>query len=793
MASELHLQAGGTLNPREHLYIVRKEDETFLSLLLKGQYVNVLTSRQMGKSSLMMRTVHRLNNKGVRWVTIDLASELGSPSDLTTYYLGFLGKIVRSLRMELDLRTWWFQNDTETINQRLLRFFREVVGATIAQPIVFFLDEIDSTLKLTYTDDLFTAIRGMYNERSLVEAYRRITFCLLGVATPNELIRDRRTTAYNVGVTLELRDFDKSVDDLSPLARLLSSNFELGRYLLDRALYWSGGQPYLTQKFCVDIVENHITDLKGVDQLVTQTFANLDRASTEIHFQQILRFMEERLSNEGATLDLYAKVIKGHRVPDQTTLAHAELKLSGLVKRDREGNLVSRNPIYQRLFDSAWIESTRPRRALDKARRFATAASIALLISVGGGTAYYILTVLPEQQRLDALDSAAQLNIGITRDSEGIRASLPPNITQKLLAEAIPVLKSIGVTEITGITGTGSSRSRSRNDFPAIDLRPFAELTDLRVLSLGNDMNITSLEPLKGLTNLTYLSLPAAQGIRSLEPLKGLTKLTSLTLDASDVTSLEPLKGLTKLTSLFLDAIGATSLESLKGLTNLTTLDILSGGGVTSLEPLEGLTNLTNLRIYIFNITGRSSEPLNLEPLKGLTKLTSLALDFPGITSLESLKGLTNLTMLDISSAHRITSLEPLKGLTNLTTLGISSASGITSLEPLRGLTNLTRLALYGPRITSLEPLKGLTNLTNLKLYKAEAITSLEPLRGLTNLTVLDLDGSTNIRSLEPLKDLPKLKRLDVKDLSRVTSLRLFKGKDIEITGASRELLATMR
>jgi hypothetical protein len=120
MSPELHLQVGGTLNPRQHLYVERSEDKIFLRLLLDKQYVNVLTSRQMGKSSLMMRAVHQLDAQGVRWVTIDLASELGSPPDLNAYYMGLLSKVVRSLRLKLDLKTWWAERDTDTINQRLL-------------------------------------------------------------------------------------------------------------------------------------------------------------------------------------------------------------------------------------------------------------------------------------------------------------------------------------------------------------------------------------------------------------------------------------------------------------------------------------------------------------------------------------------------------------------------------------------------------------------------------------------------------------------------------------------------
>jgi len=73
MSDELQLQAGGTLNSRRHLYIERQEDEKFFELLEQGEYVNVLSSRQMGKSSLMMRAVQRLSEKGIKSVTIDLA------------------------------------------------------------------------------------------------------------------------------------------------------------------------------------------------------------------------------------------------------------------------------------------------------------------------------------------------------------------------------------------------------------------------------------------------------------------------------------------------------------------------------------------------------------------------------------------------------------------------------------------------------------------------------------------------------------------------------------------------
>ena len=49
---------GGTL-PLEALYVVRPTDKQLLLATLSGEYCNVLTPRQMGKSSLIIRTVER--------------------------------------------------------------------------------------------------------------------------------------------------------------------------------------------------------------------------------------------------------------------------------------------------------------------------------------------------------------------------------------------------------------------------------------------------------------------------------------------------------------------------------------------------------------------------------------------------------------------------------------------------------------------------------------------------------------------------------------------------------------
>jgi hypothetical protein len=497
MTKHLRFQAGGTLNPKKHIYIERDADDILFELLKKGEYANILTSRQMGKSSLMMRTVHRLDALGVRWSAVDLAAELGSPRDIDSYYLGLLGKIARDLKLDLDLQPWWEAQKGKTNNQRLLSFFRDVVGGAISGPVVIFLDEIDSTLKLAYTDDLFTALRGMYNERGVVEAYGRVSFCLLGVATPNELIKERRTTAYNVGETRELRDFNES-DDLRALSAALSPDPELAAKLLERVLYWTGGHPYLTQKLCADILARKIDGPDALDRLVETAFSNLDQASNEVHFQQILRFLNERLTEEATSLKLYARLLDNEPVRDQTTLAHAELKLSGLVKRGANGHLRIRNPIYERLFNKVWLESMPSRRAAANQRRIVRGLSAALAIVLVIGS-YFVVDAWRYRAAKQVL-----VEMGITISDEqgtGLALRFPARAENKFLEDAIDSMSLL----------SGEIRSLSL---------PSTQVSDIGVL--------------KGLSQLQTLYLPSTQ-VSDIGALKGLSQLQTLDLSGAPV------------------------------------------------------------------------------------------------------------------------------------------------------------------------------------------------------------------------------------------------------------------
>src|SRR5437763_10106524 len=94
---------------------------------------------------------------------------------------------------------------------------RQLILPRVPGRLVIFIDEIDTVRSLPFsTDEFFAAIRECHNRRTQDPEFERLTFCLLGVATPSDLIQDTRTTPFNIGTRIELTDFTAA--EAAPLA-----------------------------------------------------------------------------------------------------------------------------------------------------------------------------------------------------------------------------------------------------------------------------------------------------------------------------------------------------------------------------------------------------------------------------------------------------------------------------------------------------------------------------------------------------------------------------------------------
>jgi len=368
--SEITYQIGGSLNTDAVTYVKRKADDQIYQALKNGEFCYVLNSRQMGKSSLLVRTLHRLQAEGFQCSTIDM-TRIGSENITPLqWYKGIVGELWRSFNLfgQVNLKTWWRDSEDISFLQRLSHFIEDILLVQFPQERIFiFIDEIDSILSLDFAvDDFFALIRFCYNQRAINPEYNRISFAIFGVATPSDLIADKNRTPFNIGQAIDLQGFEQQEAQL--LVKGLDTVVSNPEAVLKQILAWSSGQPFLTQKICylayrasretADGLVNIPPGTEGfwVDSLVRSHIVNNWESQDE---PEHLKTIRDRLLRDeqraGRLLGIYQQILQGVEVPTDDTREQIELLLSGLVVK-KQGYLQVKNRVYQEVFNRKWVE-----------------------------------------------------------------------------------------------------------------------------------------------------------------------------------------------------------------------------------------------------------------------------------------------------------------------------------------------------------------------------------------------------------------------------------------------------
>jgi muramidase (phage lysozyme) len=378
MAEPTIYTTGGTVQAGRGIYLSRQADADLFSLCQEGAFVYILTPRQMGKSSLMVQTANRLSDEGTRSVIIDL-TQLGVQVTAEQWYLGLLTIIEEQLDLDANVMQWWQERSHLGITQRMIQFFREVLLVEVERVIIF-VDEIDSTLSLDFTDDFFAAIRYFYVARTQESVFQHLSFVLIGVATPGGLIRDPKRTPFNIGQREDLTDF--TLEEAMPLSKGLGLPFDQSEQVLRLVLQWTGGHPYLTQRLCQALVdEKKPTWSKAeVEWVVKHTFFGQE-SKNDTNLLFVRDMLTRRSPNQSEILIVYRDILRDKQkiLDEEQSVFKSHLKLSGIVVSEN-GYLKVRNPIYKEVFNKRWVNENLPINWIKKTRSAAIFTGIIFLV-----------------------------------------------------------------------------------------------------------------------------------------------------------------------------------------------------------------------------------------------------------------------------------------------------------------------------------------------------------------------------------------------------------------------------
>lgn len=237
---------GGSLDVDDPRYIRRETDAAAARLIsLQGTTFTIKGSRQMGKSSLLIRALAQGLERTKRCALIDFQL-LGKDTlqDSNTFFRRFVESIAEQLELPSLIGESWDAKLSDS--QNCTRIVERHILQRLDAPVVVAIDEADHLFEAAFRNDFFGMLRAWHNTRAnpLKKVWKKLDLVLVTSTEPYLFIDRPHESPFNVGEVLQLRDFSQS--QIQELNILHDSPFFNGE--IEKLHELLRGQPYLTRK-----------------------------------------------------------------------------------------------------------------------------------------------------------------------------------------------------------------------------------------------------------------------------------------------------------------------------------------------------------------------------------------------------------------------------------------------------------------------------------------------------------------------------------------------------------------